>query len=129
MNPVKVTVKQYGYDFGIVGSDGEWFMNEKDRKRLYTKPGSAVAFLKRTGYAWEVLMPSGRTSFVNCEESEEELGPHLWGKKNAFTIEGKRGFYDIWKCNFCLEEKKRYGLSGRPGPGYCKKNPIEENKQ
>ena len=126
MNPVKVEVKQYGYDFGIVGADGEWFMNHKNQKRLYTKPGSAIAFLKRTGYAWIVKMPSGRTSFVNCEETKNELGPHWWSKKNLVTLENKHGFYDVWKCDQCHKERKRYGLSGKPTPGYCKKNPIEE---
>lgn len=128
MSPAKAEVKIYGFRYGIV-SDGEWVTDKRGRTRVYARPGSAVAFLKRTGYAWQVLMPSGRTSFVNCEESEDELGPHWWRKQNAFTKMNKHGSYDVWKCRLCNEEKKCYGLSGRPGPGHCKENPIEEGEK
>ena len=112
--------------------DDEYFYNHNNKIRTYTQPGGATAFLRNTGYDWAAKMPSGRTVYINCENPETavEYGPHEhWRKENAVTIIDNTGNYDIWRCDACGEETKRYGLSGRPGShGSCKKNPVDKEE-
>ncbi len=126
----QVTVQDMGM-FGFCikdDEDGERFRNARNEIRLYSRPGGATAFLRRTNYPWIAKMPSGRTLYINCENpaTAKKLGPHFWRKKNVVTIIDASGVYDVWKCTDCGEEVKRFGLSGQPHGGHCKKNPIEE---
>lgn len=131
MNAEKVEVRIWGsHDrYCIFGDDG-WFVDEWGDARTYSRPSGATAFLRRTGYPWIVKMPSGRTLYINCDDPslEEKRGHHVWHKKNLVTIHDRTGMYDIWRCDTCGEEKKRYGLSGRPTGGFCKANPLTDDK-
>ena len=131
-----VEVKRFEYSerWCIVGDDGDWFYNRQGEARTYSRPGSAVAFLRRTGYPWAVEMPSGKTVYVRCVDpsTATRMGPHEWYKANAVTIDGGGGYtYDVWRCRLCGEEVKRYGLSGCPPGGVCEENlqeKMEENQ-
>lgn len=123
-----VEVKPFGClgRYCIIDSEGDWFYDHYDNARTYKRPGNAVEFLRRSGYPWIVKMPSGRTLYVNCDNPKdaEGLGPHMWRKKNVVTISDQSGLYDIWRCELCSKETRRYGLSGYPPDGNCKKNPA-----
>jgi hypothetical protein len=122
-----IEVKKWGNRFVIEDGAGEWFENDRGQFRTYTRPGSAIAFLRNSGYPWIVKMPSGRTLHINCDDPalEDTFGPHGWRKQNAITLSDRYGLYDVWVCRICRKEVKRYGLSGRPQGGFCKKNPVD----
>lgn len=125
----QVEVRPFGWSgrFCIFDDTDGWFLDKRDNARTYTRPGSAVTFLRRTEYPWIVKMPSGRTLYVNCDDpaNKERWGPHSWGKANLVTMSDRSGMYDVWECAHCHVQKKRYGLAGSPALGVCKKNPRQ----
>lgn len=115
------------------GEDGELFHNQAGAVRTWKTPGGAKSFLRRSakryGVGYVVTNLTGTTSLVGVTRQEltmaknpEQYGPHEWRKANAVTISDGWGTYDIWRCDLCKVEMKRFGLSGRPPGDYCPSN-------
>ncbi len=117
---------------GDVGSD-DWFFNEDNEIREWKHKSSAKRFLKRVAERFNVRYriideDTGKETLINVTAVDldpDAYGPHDWSKKNVVTLEDSTGFYDVWKCDHCGKEVRRYGFSGRPWGDLCEKNKVK----